>query len=58
MYFIFLVYALAFSIPAWFGPEKPLQVIGLWAWCFSPGRGDLNGCYKYAFGDYNGKQRD
>ncbi|CAG5129989.1 unnamed protein product [Candidula unifasciata] len=58
MYFIFLVYALAFSIPTWLGGglifgllEKDI-IFGLWAICKKTSdSGGFETCEKMAFGD-------
>uniref|UniRef100_A0A0B7A7S9 Uncharacterized protein n=1 Tax=Arion vulgaris TaxID=1028688 RepID=A0A0B7A7S9_9EUPU len=54
MYFIFLVYAVAFSIPTWFGarPQLVLGFKGLWVLCLTNDDvADFSNCGKYAFGD-------
>lgn len=49
MYFIFLVYALAFCIPAWAGNDT---MIGLWARCTrTSDSGGFEDCSAWAFGD-------
>jgi hypothetical protein len=54
LYFIFLVYALAFAIPTWIGFQaiEKSNFIGLWAACDgSEEGGNFQNCTKYAFGD-------
>lgn len=58
MYFIFLVYALAFSIPTWLGGDdnSVLFLFGLWAKCLrTHDSGDFKNCEKFAFGDFAGE---
>ncbi|RUS76345.1 hypothetical protein EGW08_015907 [Elysia chlorotica] len=50
-YFVFLVYGLAFSVPAWMANEDLDIFQGLWMKCVGSNQIDFDNCSKQAWGD-------